>query len=410
MKTIRYLSLALMVFTAMACNNKGKLPTVVTGKYTTYPTTKTVQCEGYVETDGGEVVVDRGICYAAGSVTPTVGDNRVSAGSGKGSFSAVLQNITQGTYSYRAFATNSAGTAYGAVSTFTMSSSSTSGGGESGGGSGGSGGSGGQTEDGFITIAEAIAIANALPDFTKTTVNYKVRAVISELITDPSLVPGKYTNMHLKLKDATGEIGSYYTNYLGNKPFTSANQVPSVGDEVVVEGPLYRYVSGTTYNPEFLNAWFVSVNGKTEDSGSGSGGSSEPQGNYVSVNGSITTIASASCLLIYRYAVNPAFQSDLTLYFYDASGNIVFYIANNSLSSVSSITTGTWTYLSTRTYSTDTYYAWGSTTFGSRYNYKALTSFVITQNGNDYIVDCVIDSTTKLHYEGPIPITTRTDS
>ena len=147
MKTMRYLSLALMVFTAMACNNKGKLPIVVTGKYTTYPTTKTVQCEGYVETDGGEVVVDRGICYAAGSVTPTVGDNRVSAGSGKGSFSAVLQNITQGTYSYRAFATNSAGTAYGAVSTFTMSSSSTSGGGESGGGSGGSGsgGSGGSS-------------------------------------------------------------------------------------------------------------------------------------------------------------------------------------------------------------------------------------------------------------------------
>lgn len=121
--------LVLLSLLLIACNEKGKLPTVTTGIYTTYPGSKTVKCEGYVETDGGEVVMDRGICYMAGYSTPTITDNSVNAGSGKGAFSAVLQNIEQGTYSYRAYATNSTGTAYGDVCSFTMSNSSSSGGG-----------------------------------------------------------------------------------------------------------------------------------------------------------------------------------------------------------------------------------------------------------------------------------------
>lgn len=132
MKSLHYFSLGLITVAAMACTDKGKLPTVVTGTYTTYPSTKTVQCEGFVETDGGEVVVERGICYVAGSATPKVSDSRVGAGSGKGSFSAVLQNIEAGTYTYRAYATNSAGTAYGSAATFTMDSSGGSGGGGGG--------------------------------------------------------------------------------------------------------------------------------------------------------------------------------------------------------------------------------------------------------------------------------------
>lgn len=104
----------------IACSEKGKLATVSTGKFTTYPDTKTVQCEGFVESDGGDMVIERGICYASGSVTPTVSGNHVSGGSGKGSFSAVLQNIEDGIYSYCAYATNSVGTVYGDVLSFTM--------------------------------------------------------------------------------------------------------------------------------------------------------------------------------------------------------------------------------------------------------------------------------------------------
>ena len=373
-----------------ACNDKGTLPTVTTGTYTTHPDTKTVQCEGYVETDGGEVVVDRGICYVAGSATPTVASHRVSAGSGKGSFTAILQNIEQGSYSYRAFATNSAGTAYGEVYQFTMSSS---------------GSSGDEQQDGeYITVARAIEIANALPEKAKTDRNYKVRANVSKLITSPDKIPSPYTNLHLMIKDETGEIGCYYTNYIGNVPFSSASQIPVVGAEVVVEGPLHKYVDAqNTTSPEFCNAWFVSI---SEEMGE----TQEEQGNYLVVNNNKTKITNASCLLIYRYAVNPTFQAELTLYFYDASGNIVFYICNYSLSTLSSIPLGSWSYVDSRTYRTDTYFEWGSTTFGKKYNYNALESFNISQNGNNYIVDCIIDSTTKLHYDGPIPISTRTEN
>ncbi len=132
MKTRISFFTALTTLALVACSGNGKLATVSTGTYTTYPDTKTVQCEGYVESDGGEAVVDRGICYIKGSGTPTVADNRVSAGSGKGSFSAILEKIDKGTYTYCAFATNSVGIAYGSPSTFTMGSKSTTGGGGGG--------------------------------------------------------------------------------------------------------------------------------------------------------------------------------------------------------------------------------------------------------------------------------------
>lgn len=395
---IIYLSLLLISSLLVACNEKDKLPTVTTGIYTAYPDSKTVQCEGYVVTDGGNLIVDRGICYMQGTGTPTVANYRISAGSGKGSFTAILRNIEKGEYCYRAFATNSAGTAYGDVASFTMSDS-----GSAQGGGGENSGNGEQQDGEFITVARAIEIANALQESEQTGKNYKVKAKVLKIITSPDKIPGTFTNIHLKIQDETGEIGCYYTNYIGNVPFSSAGQIPVVGADVIVEGPLHKYVgTNNTTSPEFYYAWFVSISEET-------GESQEEQGNYLIVNNNKTAIANASCLLVYRYAVNPTFQSDLTLYFYDSDGNVVFYIANNSLSSISNIPTGTWTYLDTRTYRTDTYYAWGSTTFGSKYNYKALSSFVISQNGNNYIVDCIINTTTKLHYEGPIQLITRTE-
>lgn len=123
------LLLAVLSVLLAACNEKGKLPTVTTGKYTAFTGSKTVQCEGYVVTDGGDPVVDRGICYMPGTGTPTISNQHVGAGSGKGSFAAVLQNIEQGNYTYRAYATNSIGIAYGDLAAFTMPSQGGSGGG-----------------------------------------------------------------------------------------------------------------------------------------------------------------------------------------------------------------------------------------------------------------------------------------
>jgi hypothetical protein len=76
---------------------------------------------GHVTWDGGYAVSERGVCWGA-SANPTVADSRTSDGFGAGSFVSSLSGLTEGTtYHYRAYATNSRGTAYGDDSTFTAS-------------------------------------------------------------------------------------------------------------------------------------------------------------------------------------------------------------------------------------------------------------------------------------------------
>lgn len=74
---------------------------------------------GNVSDDGGAAVTGRGIAYnTAGS--PTLADQTVAAGSGIGSFSAALSGLSPGTLYYvRAYAVNSAGTAFGNEVSFT---------------------------------------------------------------------------------------------------------------------------------------------------------------------------------------------------------------------------------------------------------------------------------------------------
>jgi hypothetical protein len=76
---------------------------------------------GHVTWDGGYAVSERGVCWSA-SANPTIADSRTSDGFGAGSFVSALSGLTEGTtYHYRAYATNSRGTAYGDDSTFTAS-------------------------------------------------------------------------------------------------------------------------------------------------------------------------------------------------------------------------------------------------------------------------------------------------
>lgn len=105
---------------AVACSDKetGELATVVTGGAVVDGST--VKCDGQVTADGGSSVFDRGICYSKTTQTPTANDAFASGGSGRGSFSAILQDLDGGTYYYRAYATNEAGVAYGDTKTFTV--------------------------------------------------------------------------------------------------------------------------------------------------------------------------------------------------------------------------------------------------------------------------------------------------
>ncbi len=95
-----------------------KIPTVTTLSPNLI-TANTAGTGGSVTSDGGAADTERGLCWGTNS-TPTLSDNHVTLGSGKGSFSTTLSGLFQGsTYFVRAYATNSAGTAYGEIQTFT---------------------------------------------------------------------------------------------------------------------------------------------------------------------------------------------------------------------------------------------------------------------------------------------------
>ena len=76
-------------------------------------------CGGTITNDGGHNVTARGICWST-SQNPTISDNFTSDGSGTGSYSSNLTNLTANTTYYtRAYATNDAGTGYGKQQSFT---------------------------------------------------------------------------------------------------------------------------------------------------------------------------------------------------------------------------------------------------------------------------------------------------
>jgi len=88
------------------------LPAVTTGNITGITAT-TAQGIGNVTDDGGGPVTSRGLVFST-LQNPTTSDSTIHAGTGAGSFAADLSGLSQCmTYFVRAFATNSAGTAYG---------------------------------------------------------------------------------------------------------------------------------------------------------------------------------------------------------------------------------------------------------------------------------------------------------
>jgi uncharacterized protein (TIGR02145 family) len=75
---------------------------------------------GVVTSDGGGAVTARGICWSTNQ-NPTIAlSTKTSNGTGTGTFSSSLSTLTPGTLYYvRAYASNSAGTSYGAQQSFT---------------------------------------------------------------------------------------------------------------------------------------------------------------------------------------------------------------------------------------------------------------------------------------------------
>ena len=98
--------------------NPGNLATITTTAATSI-TGSTAVSGGNVSNDGGTLVTQRGVCYST-SPSPTTANTTIISGSGTGSFTSNLTSLTASTtYYVRAYATNSAGTAYGNEVSFT---------------------------------------------------------------------------------------------------------------------------------------------------------------------------------------------------------------------------------------------------------------------------------------------------
>ncbi len=97
---------------------------VVTTNEVSNISTISADCGGNISSDGGADVTARGICWDT-KANPTILNNKTNDGTGTGTFTSKLTGLSDGTIYYvRAYATNSAGTAYGAQTLFTTGSNS----------------------------------------------------------------------------------------------------------------------------------------------------------------------------------------------------------------------------------------------------------------------------------------------
>ncbi len=72
----------------------------------------TATCGGHIASSSGSPITAKGVCWSTNH-NPTITDAHTSDDIGKGNFTSFITGITAGTYYVRAYATNSAGTAYG---------------------------------------------------------------------------------------------------------------------------------------------------------------------------------------------------------------------------------------------------------------------------------------------------------
>ena len=95
-----------------SCKKGPTLPSLATTSVSEITQT-TATSGGNVTDDGGENLTARGVCWST-STGPTSADNIINSGSGISVFISSLTGLSPGTLYYvRAYATNSAGTAYG---------------------------------------------------------------------------------------------------------------------------------------------------------------------------------------------------------------------------------------------------------------------------------------------------------
>ena len=102
----------------LAKSSPSVLPTLDISDITAF-TDSTAKVDGIVVRDGGASVTERGICFNT-SENPSIINDKITEGNGRGSFTGVLSGLKVNTaYYVRAFATNSSGTGYSEQIKFT---------------------------------------------------------------------------------------------------------------------------------------------------------------------------------------------------------------------------------------------------------------------------------------------------
>jgi len=88
--------------------------------------TTTAICGGYISSDNGSAVTDRGVCWSTTSGPTATLSTKTVDGSGSGNFISHISGLAANTtYYVRAYATNTVGTAYGNEVSFTTSGTQT---------------------------------------------------------------------------------------------------------------------------------------------------------------------------------------------------------------------------------------------------------------------------------------------
>lgn len=109
---------------SLATYTQDVAPTVISG-LTSSVTNNTASMGGSVTWDGGTAITARGICYSTSASAVSVADSKVAVSADAGTYTANLTGLNAGTTYYaRAYATNSAGTSYGDIVSFTTTGSS----------------------------------------------------------------------------------------------------------------------------------------------------------------------------------------------------------------------------------------------------------------------------------------------
>lgn len=109
--------------TANDTTQSGATPPVLTSSAATAITSTGATLNGNITSDGGGSVTARGFVYSSSDNTPILGESGVTdqaSGTGTGTFNASISSLTPNTtYFFQAYATNSSGTSYGGILSFT---------------------------------------------------------------------------------------------------------------------------------------------------------------------------------------------------------------------------------------------------------------------------------------------------